>query len=413
MIATRTRLGPADTVGEALRSFIARPLLATATSLGALLAVAWFVAMLGLVSTAAGQVTGAFADRLPTAIRVTAQAPRLPDPPFPYPADVARRLRALPGVLGAGVYWPVRLPRPVIVSVRPLPRSDPGPIARPEVIAAAPGFLAAAGVQVSAGRLFDAWDQAHAVPACLVGADLGRSLGISTLTGQPTIYLDDSACAVTGIVSRAVEQPSLVDSVIVSSSTATAFFGPADLGAGAWPAILITTRPGAAGLVARELPYTISPTAPGRITASLRPGPTRLGSLVLGTLRGLFVAAAWLGLAVGALGVAGLTLFCVLQRTPEFALRRALGARRRHISTHVLAEGALLGLLGGLAGASLGLAVVVLVSAANHWTPVIAPATLWPTPLACAAVTIIAGAVPAITTAAIRPAAGLSRLPPL
>jgi putative ABC transport system permease protein len=134
---------------------------------------------------------------------------------------------------------------------------------------------------------------------------------------------------------------------------------------------------------------------------------------VADALSGLFVAVGWVGLAVAVIAIAGLTTFCVLQRAPEFALRRAVGARKRHIAGQVLAESVTLGLLGGLAGASLGVAAVVLIARAKGWTPVVAPQALWPSPLLGAAAGMIAGIAPAIRAAWIRPSEGLRRFPPL
>ncbi len=413
VIARRTTLHPADAVGEAFTSIVARPVAATATSFGALLAVAWFVAVLGLVSTASGHVTSAFAQRLPTTVLVTAARPRLPGAPFPYPPDVEQRLDALAGVVASGVFWPIELPRPVVVAA-----GSPGGAGRagrpgPAVIAGTPGYLAAAGARVSQGRLFDAWDQAHAAPLCLVGSALARSLGIAGLRQQPAIYIDGTECVISGIVAGAARQPFLLGSVILPSSTAVALFGAPDQPAGTRPAVLIATRPGAAWVVARQAPYAISPATPAHLRVRVPRAPVVLQSQVTGTLRALYAAAGWVGLAVGVLAIAGLTMSSVAQRAPEYALRRALGARRRHIAAHVLTESVMLGLLGGLAGASLGVTVIVLVAGAERWTPVIDPATLWPAPLAGAAAGMIAGMVPAARAALARPWAGLSRFPPL
>jgi putative ABC transport system permease protein len=399
ILARRTTLRPADAVGEAFNSIVARPLAATATSFGALLAVAWFVAVLGLVSTASGQVASAFAGHLPTTILVTGPAPALLDAPFPFPADVERRVDALDGVVAAGVYWQVRRGH--------LP-----------VIAGTPGYLAAAGAVVSQGRLFDAWDQSHSAQVCLVGSVLARSLGVTSLRRQHVVYLDNVGCVVIGIVSSAARQPSLSWSLVMPTSAARAVFGPPgqrapDQMAAAQPTLLIATRPGAAPMIARQAPYAISEARPHRLSVAMRSGPEPLRRQVAGTMSGLFAAAGWVGLAIGVIGIAGLTMFCVLQRLPEFALRRALGARRRHIAAHVLAESVILGLFGGLAGASLGIAVVVLTARIMRWTPVVAPLTLWPAPLIGVAAGVIAGIAPAIRAAWIRPSAGLSRFPPL
>lgn len=405
----RTTLRPADALGEAFTSIVARPLAALTTGFGTLLAVGWFVAVLGLVSTASGQVASAFTQRLPTTVLVAGPVPTLLDAPFPFPADVERRVDLLSGVVASGVYWPVRLAGPVIVSAEPAPQAGESP----PVLAATPGYLAAAGAAVSAGRLFGSWDQSRAVPVCLVGSALARSLRISGLGSTPTIYINDAGCVITGIVFRAPRQPSLLRSVVLPTSTATALFGPPDQLAGARPAVLIATRPGAAAAIARQAPYAISPARPHRLSVSLRPGPVVLRRRVASTLTGLFVVVGWTGLAVGVIAIAGLTTFCVLQRTPEFALRRAVGARRAHIATQVLAESVIIGLLGGLAGASLGVAAVVLIAKAMSWTPVVAPLALWPAPLIGAAAGVIAGIAPAIRASWIRPSAGLARFPPL
>jgi putative ABC transport system permease protein len=415
LIAKPTILRPADAFGDAVTSIVARPLGATATSIGALLAVAWFVAVLGLVSTASGQVVSVLAQRLPTAVRVTAPPSLLPDPPFPYPSDVTQRVDALPGVVATGVWWPVDPARPPVVSASPQVTGQPtGPVrAGAPVIAATPGFLLAASVQISQGRAFDSWDQAHAAQVCLIGSALARSLRLTTIVSGQTIYVDDMACSVSGIVTAAAGQPALTRSVILPAKTALVLFGPPDERAGARPALLIRTRPGAAGSVARLAPYAVSQARPQRFSVSTGTGPRLLQHQVSAALRGLFVILAWFGLAIGILGIAGLTLFCVLQRMPEYALRRALGARRRHIAAHVLCESVMLGLLGGLAGASLGIAVVVLVARAMAWTPVVAPQTLWPAPLVGAVAGMLAGIMPAMRAAWAKPSQGLAKFPPL
>jgi putative ABC transport system permease protein len=401
----KTRLRLADAAGEAFCGLVAAPASAIATALVALLAVGWFVAVLGLTSTATGEVASAFAARLPTTVRVTTSVSRLPDPHFPYPPAAIRRVQALPGVRAAGVDWRIGLSQ--AVSARPyVSRRPPGRT----VIAATIGFLTAAGAQISKGRTFDAWDQARAAPLCLVGSTLARSLRITGLASQPRIYINNLVCVVAGFIAHVSSQPAILRSVVIPAAAAQAVFGPPDRRAR--PTLLIATRPGAAGLVARLAPYAISQTAPQRFAAQVSYGPALLGGQVAGALSGLIAAASWIGLAAGALAIAGLAMFCGWRRLPEYALRRALGARRRHVVAHALTESAVPGLIGGMVGASIGVGVVMLVAQANHWTPVIAPILLWPAPLAGAAAAMIAWLVPAAVAALTRPANGLARLAP-
>jgi len=97
----------------------------------------------------------------------------------------------------------------------------------------------------------------------------------------------------------------------------------------------------------------------------------------------------------------------VLERTEEIGLRRALGARPRHIAGQFLAESAALGTVGGLIGTSVGVAVVVLSATAKDWTAVLNPAYTLPAPLIGTVVGLLAGAYPALRAARTSPLAAL------
>ncbi|MTA12475.1 MAG: FtsX-like permease family protein [Actinobacteria bacterium] len=80
-------------------------------------------------------------------------------------------------------------------------------------------------------------------------------------------------------------------------------------------------------------------------------------------------------------------------------LRRALGARRTHIRRQIATEAAIIGTLGGIIGASLGLLGVVAASLARDWTTTINPTTILTAPLVGLATGAIAGLLPAIRAA--------------
>jgi putative ABC transport system permease protein len=279
------------------------------------------------------------------------------------------------------------------------------------VIAASRGFLAAAGVQVSQGRTVSAWAQARAAQVCLAGSAAARALGVTDVQDQPVVLINNEPCVVIGIVSRAVRRPGLLRSVLLPASTAVALWGAPDQRAGATPTVLIQTRPGAAAMVGRQAPYAISPARPDQFAVIVPMRPQRLRDQVTGTLTSLFFALGWVSLAIGTLSIASVTWLSVRERSAEYGLRRAVGARRRHILAHVIAESSILGLIGGLAGASLGVAAVILLARSRQWVPVIAPLTVLPAPLAGAAAGMLAGLIPGIRAARAQPAMALGGAP--
>jgi putative ABC transport system permease protein len=99
------------------------------------------------------------------------------------------------------------------------------------------------------------------------------------------------------------------------------------------------------------------------------------------------VALSSVGLMVGGVGVVGIMMISVTERTREIGLRKALGARRRDILWQFLVEAATLTVLGGAVGMLAGGGVVAALAA---WTPVPASVPLWAV-LAALAVSALTG----------------------
>ncbi|SFB42764.1 putative ABC transport system permease protein [Amycolatopsis marina] len=398
----RSRLKWADLVGEAVAGVVQRPVRSMLTTLGTVLGAGAFVAILGLTATSAGQISQRFTEIAATEVTISAGGERspgerelTPDHGFPVRADDT--VQRLNGVVAAGRHWQVPLDEDTMISARAQAHGRDRVLL--DVFAASPGALRAANTVPAGGVLFDSFHERHGAKVALLGAGAASRLGISRLDSQPAVYIGDEAYTVIGIIENAERLPHLGLGVTIPASTAlTRYSSPLD------PIqMLVETRIGAAELVARQAPTALRPDNPKLLTATAPPDPATLRDGVAADVNGLFILLAGLALVIGAFGIANTTMVAVMERANEIGLRRALGARKRHIATQFIAESALLGVLGGLIGASLGVVTVVLVAYTKQWTALLDPLAVLPAPIVGGAIGILAGLYPALRAASIEP----------
>ena len=146
---------------------------------------------------------------------------------------------------------------------------------------------------------------------------------------------------------------------------------------------------------------------PDLVKVSVPGQPKAVKAKVEGDINALFLLLGGVSLLVGALGIANVTLVSVLERVGEIGLRRAVGAARRHIAGQFLVESTLLGFLGGVVGASVGMVVIVAVSLAKDWVPVLDLGIPLLAPLAGAVVGLASGVYPSLRAASIEPVEAL------
>ncbi|MCX4788573.1 ABC transporter permease [Streptomyces sp. NBC_01221] len=394
-----------DLLGESLAGMLQRPARSALTALGTVLGVGTFVAILGLIATTSSQIDGRFNSLTATEVSLEDKASQQNEFAGPaFPPDADDRVERLNGVRSAGVYWPVRLD--AAVTVRSAPVGQVVGDGKAEVVAASPGVLEAAEPTLSQGRIYDDLMSDDGAYVAVIGSGVASRLGITTLETRPAVFVGDQPFTVTGIIEKTERKADLLLSVVVPRTTAEKIWGPPE---GSSATMLISTELGAAQQVARLAPTALRPDHPEYLKALPPPDPRTLRSGVSGDLSQLFLLLAGICLVIGAVGIANTTLVSVLERTGEIGLRRALGARARHITVQFLAESGVLGALGGLIGTSLGVATVVGVALARDWTPVVHPATAAAAPVIGLVTGVLAGLYPAWRASRIQPAEALRR----
>jgi putative ABC transport system permease protein len=336
---------------------------------------------------------------------------RTPDQIVGFYKETVRRIKELPGVdgvaVGANVPWRdagdfgFGLEFSADGHVRSPGEEDPR--ARFRVVS--PGFFAALGIPIIAGRDFTDADRRGGEPVVIVSQSLAQrmfpnqdAVNHHMMWTDPVIKFIDVSPAPRRIIGVAAD---VDDEHVVPGPAITVYhtFEQQEL----WGGRLFVH--------AHTDPYALVP----RITRIIRDRsadqpveraatlediraevltPDRLNTLVFGG----FAAVA---LAIAVVGVAGVLAFSVSGRTREFGIRLAIGSQPRHLLTGVVAEGVVMAVAGVLAGGACGLGLVRLTG--SYFQDVKMPGAL---PVVGSAIVLLAAAV----IASLLPAARAARV---
>jgi putative ABC transport system permease protein len=223
-----------------------------------------------------------------------------------------------------------------------------------------PGFFAALGVPIIAGRDFTEADRNGAEPVVIVSQSLARrmfptqdALNRRLMWTDPVMQFIDVSTGARRIVGIAAD----VDDENIVPGPALSVYHPfeQEIGGGR---LFVHARMDPYALVPAitRIIRELSPEQPVEEAATLDDvraevlAPDRLNALVFGGF-------ATVALTIAVVGVAGVLAFSVSARTREFGIRLAVGSAPRRLLTRILGEGAVIAGAGIVLGAIGGLAL--------------------------------------------------------
>jgi macrolide transport system ATP-binding/permease protein len=395
----RSGIAPRDLLEEALAGMFARPMRMMLTVLGVVIGITALVATVGLTRTAGNRIVSQFDQLAATELLVTARPGRTTGivDPNAIPWDAPDRLLRLNGVVAAGTLSEVDVGA-ALVSASPVRDPLNQSAFKLSVQAASPDLFRAVRAELETGRLPDIGHSERADRVAVLGPDAALRLGIVGLEQLPAVSIGDHLYLVIGVLRDVARRPELLASAIIPEGTARRYFGLAGPGT-----VVVETKIGAAYLIAEQARAALRPDDPRTLKVAVPQEPRRVRDEVQGDLSVMFLLLGGLSLVVGAIGIANITLVGVMERTGEIGLRRAIGATRGHVAVQFLIESASMGVIGGVIGASLGVLIVVGVSAYQVWTPVLDPLAPLLAPAVGGLIGLVSGAYPALRAADLEP----------
>jgi predicted permease len=266
-----------------------------------------------------------------------------------------------------------------------------------------PGFFAALGVPLIAGRDFDDNDRKGSESVVIVSQSLARrmfpnqdAVNRHIIWTDPVMKFIDISEKPRRIIGVAAD---LDDEHVVPGAALNVYhpFGQENTWGGR---LFIHTRADPYSLVTpvtriireRSVEQPIEHAATLEDIRAEVLSPDRLNTLVFG----VFAAVA---LAIAVVGVAGVLAFSVSGRIREFGVRLAMGSEPRHLLTNVVKEGVLMAATGIVAGAVSGFALARL--AGSYFSGIRMPdtAAVIGSVLVLLAAAVIASALPALRAA--------------
>jgi putative ABC transport system permease protein len=387
----RSRLRLGDVVGVGVLGLRVKRMRAMLTGLGIAIGIAAMVSVVGISSSSKADLLSEL-DALGTNYLSVAAGQSMFGDSTPLPAQAAGMIRRMDAVQSATASWSVD------ATVRRNDEIPPGESGGIAVAATEPDLLDTVNGTVAEGTFLNTATGTY--PTVVLGSVAAQRLGISSLEGDPLVFLGDQWFRVVGILDDVPLFPDIDRSALIGYDVAVELFGIDAEPTSVW----VRTNPEDTDAVFERLAATANPEAPDEVTVNRPSDALEARAKVDETLTALLLGLGGVALLVGGVGIANVMVISVLERRAEIGVRRALGATRRHIRLQFLVESTLLAGLGGAVGVWLGATITWFYAGSRDWTFAIPAAGVLGGIAASLLVGALAGLYPAARAARLAPA---------
>jgi putative ABC transport system permease protein len=394
-MASRLRLPDAITLATV--GLRARRVRSALSALGIAIAIAAVVAVLGIAESARADLITQLGEQGNLLTVASAQSINGREVPLPVTAEpMIARIPPVRTVTAVGTVHNVSVRRS-----RAIPAVQTGGM---NVLAAQASLPQTVSARMVSGRYLDA--TADRYPVTVLGYEAAKILGIGSLSTPTQVLLGDHYFTVTGVLAPVAVAPEIDVAALISFRNAEEMFGRT-----AGPSrIYLRADPDQVAAVAAVLTATTVPDGADDVQVR-RPSDLLVARIAAkGAFVGLFLGLGSIALLIAGVGIANIMVISVLERRGEIGLRRALGARRRHVAVQFMLESTLLAAIGGVLGIGLGILATVVAARLGGNPVAVPPAGLAAGLGAALLVGALAGLYPAARAARLSPAEALRTL---
>jgi putative ABC transport system permease protein len=394
-MASRLRLPDAITLATV--GLRARRVRSGLSALGIAIAIAAVVAVLGIAESAKADLITQLGEQGNLLTVASAQSVNGREVPLPVTAEsMIARIPPVRTVSAVGTVSNVAVRRS-----KAIPAVQTGGM---NVLAAQPSLPHTVSARMLIGRYLDA--TAERYPVTVLGYEAAKILGIGSLHAPTQILLGDHYFTVAGVLAPVTVAPEIDVAALISFRNAEQLFGRT-----VGPSrIYLRADPDQVAAVAAVLTATTVPSGQDDVQVR-RPSDLLLARIAAkGAFVGLFLGLGSVALLIAGVGIANIMVISVLERRGEIGLRRALGARRRHVAAQFMLESTLLATIGGVLGIGLGILATVVAARLAGNPAAVPPSGLAASLGAALVVGALAGLYPAARAARMSPAEALRTL---